>query len=176
MSEAYLGEIRMFAGDYAPKGWALCNGQLLSIDKNEALFALLGTMYGGNGQTTFALPDLQGRIPIHPSSTYQRCSTGGTETVTLTLEQLPTHTHTANANNADGAGDTPENSVWSANLITSFSDGSNSTPIKMNEQLLSSVGGNLPHENMMPTTTVSFIICLDGYFPSQFYADLTHHF
>lgn len=167
MSESYLGEIRMFAGNFAPLGWALCNGQLLSISENEALFALLGTTYGGDGQTTFALPDLQGRIPVHPSTDYARGTKAGTETVTLVLNQLPVHTHTANANTTLAGGDTPANSVWGQSPMYSFSTGSGSTPISMNGQQLSPVGGSQPHDNMMPTTTISFIISLYGLYPPQ---------
>ncbi|MGE5704362.1 MAG: phage tail protein [Clostridia bacterium] len=166
MSESYLGEIRMFAGNFAPQGWALCNGQVISISENEALFALLGTTYGGDGQTTFALPDLQGRIPVHPSTAYTRGSKGGTETVTLVQNQLPIHTHIPNVNSTVSQGDTPVNSVWgktSAQPI--YSTSGTTTP--MNAQLLSPVGGNQPHDNMMPTTTISFIISLYGVFPPQ---------
>lgn len=164
MSESYLGEIRMFAGNFAPQGWALCNGQLLSIAENEALFALLGTTYGGDGQTTFGLPDLQGRVPVHPSPQYARGAKGGTETVTLTANQLPQHTHIANANNTVATGDTPVNSVWGKTLFYMYASGATQN---MNSQLLSPVGGGQPHANMMPTTTVSFIISLYGVFPPQ---------
>lgn len=167
MSESYLGEIRMFAGNFAPNGWALCNGQLLSIAENEALFALLGTSYGGDGQTTFALPDLQGRVAVHPSTNYPRASKSGTETVTLTLNQLPAHTHVANANSAISTSSSPVNSLWGANQISSFSDGAGSTPVQMNAQLLTAVGGNQPHDNMMPSVSISFIISLYGVFPPQ---------
>jgi len=167
MSESYLGEIRMFAGNYAPQGWALCNGQLLNIAENEALFALLGTTYGGDGQTTFALPDLRGRIPVHPSSGYPRGSSGGTETVTLTLDQLAAHTHVPNANATTAVGDTTANSVWSKTARRNFSDGSGKTLVGMNAMALSPVGGGQPHDNMMPSTAISFIISLYGVFPPQ---------
>lgn len=165
MSESYLGEIRMFAGNFSPQGWALCNGQLLSIAENEALFALLGTTYGGDGQTTFALPDLQGRIPIHPSTTYPRGTKGGTETVTLTSAQMPQHTHIPKANSIQGNGNSPANSVWSNNSHKNFE--SPATCINMNSVALSAVGGNQPHDNMMPSTTISFIISLYGVYPPQ---------
>jgi len=167
MSESYLGEIRMFAGNFAPQGWAFCNGQEISIAENEALFALLGTTYGGDGQTTFALPDLQGRIPIHPSSDYPRGSKGGTENVTLTLDNLPAHTHIPLASSVVGTIDTPANGVWAASTVKEFSSGADKTPVSMNAQLLSPVGGGQPHDNMMPSTTVSFIISLYGVFPPQ---------
>lgn len=164
MSESYLGEIRMFAGNFAPQGWALCNGQLLSIAENEALFALLGTTYGGDGQTTFALPDLQGRVAIHPNTTYVRGTKGGSETVTLVTNQLPQHTHIANANSTTSTGDTPANSIWGATIQQNFGSGATQN---MSAQTIAAVGGNQPHENMMPTTTISFIISLYGIFPPQ---------
>ncbi|KKO54595.1 phage tail protein [Paenibacillus sp. DMB20] len=166
MSEAYLGEIRMFAGNYAPQGWALCNGQLLSISENETLFNLIGTTYGGDGQTTFALPDLQGRIPIHRSSDYMLGNRGGTESVFLTPAQLPEHTHVPHANGQAGPeGDTPHNSVWAPSVKRSYSDGSGKTPVSMNRHLLSPAGSGQPHDNMMPSAAISFIISLYGMYP-----------
>jgi len=167
MSESYLGEIRLFAGNFAPQGWALCNGQVLSIAENEALFALLGTTYGGDGQTTFALPNLQGRVPIHPNATYPRGGSGGVENVTLTANQLPAHTHLVNADTVLGAEDAPTNNVWSESASTIFSDGAGQTPVAMSAQVLSSVGGGQPHSNLMPSLTLSFIISLYGVFPPQ---------
>ncbi|MGM0712497.1 tail fiber protein [Brevibacillus parabrevis] len=167
MSESYLGEVRMFAGNFAPQGWALCNGQLLSIAENEALFALLGTTYGGDGQTTFALPDLQGRVPVHPNTTYARGSKSGSETVTLVSNQLPVHTHTVNAIPEYQNDDTPANNVWSKNPYLSFSVESSSALSNMNPQSVSPVGGGQPHNNMMPTTAISFIISLYGVFPPR---------
>lgn len=164
--ESYLGEIRIFAGNYAPQGWALCDGRLMSIAENEALFALLGTTYGGDGQTTFGLPDLRGRIPIHPSATHVRGSKGGTETVTLTSAQLPMHTHAAQASNSTtGNVTSPTNARWAGGQA--YSDGVNQTPVAMNSQAVSTVGGNQAHDNMMPSLTVSFIISLYGVFPPQ---------
>ncbi|MGN7360496.1 phage tail protein [Paenibacillus sp. SAF-054] len=167
MSESYLGEIRMFAGNFAPQGWALCNGQILSIAENEALFALLGTTYGGDGQTTFALPDLQGRVAVHPSSTYQRGSKGGTETVTLTQSQLASHTHIAHANTSYANAAVPQNNVWAKTPVTYFADGSSANRVNMNAQTIAPVGNGQPHDNMMPTVTISFIISLYGVFPPQ---------
>ena len=118
MSDQYLGEIRMFAGNYAPEGWAMCNGQLLMINQNEALFSLIGTTYGGDGQTTFALPDLQGRVPVHTGrnnvtgTVYPLGQKGGTETVTLVADQLPRHTHAVNAQSQAGTSSTPDNNYW----------------------------------------------------------------
>lgn len=165
MSEPYVGEIRMFGGNYAPVGWALCNGQLLSISENEALFALIGTTYGGDGQTNFALPDMSGRLPVHPAANYSLGTKGGVEKVSITSDQLPSHTHSAKASSGPGNVSSPSSSIWAAS--TSYSDGVSITPVAMNNQLISSVGGNQPHDNMMPSLTVSFIIALVGIFPSQ---------
>ncbi|GLC86990.1 phage tail protein [Lysinibacillus piscis] len=173
MSESYLGEIRMFAGNYAPQGWALCNGGLLNITEHEALFALIGTTYGGDGQTTFKLPDLQGRVPIHVSPQYSLGVVGGTETVTLTANQMPKHTHVVQATTASGDTPSPNNMLWAT--TSGYSNYSNDkdgagnplTPVVMNANASSSVGGNQPHDNMMPSVTVSFIISLYGVFPSQ---------
>ncbi|MFF2158148.1 phage tail protein [Paenibacillus chitinolyticus] len=165
MSESYLGEIRIFAGNYAPQGWALCNGQILNISENEALFALLGTTYGGDGRTTFALPDLQGRVPVHPSPSYARASKGGTETVTLTSSQLPQHTHIVNATMNAGTVDSPVNATWTSAPTNIYSNTGTTTP--MSALTVSSAGGNQPHSNMMPTLSVSFIISLYGVYPPQ---------
>lgn len=164
MSEAYIGEIRMFAGNFAPEGWALCNGQVISIAENNALFALLGTTYGGDGQTTFGLPDLQGRAPIHRSSTHPLGEKGGAETVTLSPLQMPVHTHVANANPNTAESGSPANNVWAKSTMTSFTA---SAPDKaMSPYSVQAVGGNQPHENMMPSLAISYIICLYGAYPS----------
>ncbi|PWK13485.1 phage tail protein [Tumebacillus permanentifrigoris] len=167
MSESYVGEIRMFAGNFAPAGWAFCDGSLMSISENEALFALLGTTYGGDGQTTFALPDLRGRVPIHVSSSYSLGARGGTETVTLTSNELPAHTHAANASATPGEVENPSNALWAIAPSTSYYGTASPTLVPMNSAALSSVGGNQPHDNMMPTLTLSYIISLYGIYPSQ---------
>ncbi|WP_134682956.1 phage tail protein [Brevibacillus migulae] len=167
--ESYIGEIRMFAGNFAPAGWALCNGQLLSISENEPLFMLLGTTYGGDGQTTFALPDLRGRIPIHTGqnprsgTSFALGQMGGTETVTLTTGQLPMHTHVPLAAST-GTSNSPAGSYWAGELSiysTEAPDG------QMDPALLGSTGGGQPHDNVMPYTAVNFIISLYGIYPSQ---------
>jgi microcystin-dependent protein len=167
MSEPYLGEIRMFAGNYAPEGWAFCNGQVLSIAENDALFTLLGTTYGGDGQTTFALPDLQGRIPIHNNGNYALGTKGGTETVTLAGADLAVHTHPPLASTQPGVQSTPSQNVWAAATKTIYSDGSGQIPVPMNSQLISSVGSGMPHDNVMPSLVVTFIIAMAGIFPQQ---------
>ncbi len=167
MSDQYVGEIRMFSGDYAPQGWRICDGSILSIPENEVLYTLIGNIYGGDGRSTFALPDLRGRVPIHQSPQYPLGQRAGTETVTLTVSNLPAHTHTANANNDTGKSQqaSPENAFWGLSSITNYQSGN--ADLTMNAGAVSSVGGNQPHDNIMPSTVVSFIIAMEGVFPSQ---------
>ncbi|MEK4698167.1 tail fiber protein [Solibacillus sp. FSL R7-0668] len=169
MSDCYIGEIRMFSGSYAPQGWAFCNGQTLQIAENEALFVLIGTTYGGDGMTTFSLPDLQGRVPIHQNSQYAIGSKDGTETVTLTQAQLPAHTHLLNVNNEanDSSQSSPANHVWGVSDINNYQTNVTSNLVQMNTNLITPVGGNQPHDNMMPSLAINFIIALQGIFPSQ---------
>jgi microcystin-dependent protein len=165
MSEAYLGEIRMFAGNFAPVDWALCDGSLIPIEQNEALYMLIGTTYGGDGTNTFALPDLRGRAPLHKSGTYPIGSKGGVESVTLTSDQLAAHSHAAMASTVDGTATTPENGVWATSIYASFST-AQAPSATMNTQAVAAVGGSQPHDNMMPFVAVSYIICTAGIFPS----------
>ncbi|CAH1218556.1 hypothetical protein PAECIP111893_04444 [Paenibacillus plantiphilus] len=168
MSDMYVGEIRMFTGNYAPVGWAMCNGQLLSISQNEVLYTLIGTTYGGDGRTTFALPDLQGRLPIHMNSSYPIGAKSGTESVTLLSTQMPAHTHIPNASNVEGTNANPANAVWSATTVVNVTPYAATAPnTAMNPQSIGNAGGSQPHDNMMPFLTVSFIIALQGIFPSQ---------
>src|ERR1700746_1527204 len=157
MSQPYVGEIRMFAGNYAPAGWMFCEGQLLPISEYETLFQLIGTTYGGDGQTTFALPDLRGRIPIHPdSSNFQLGHSGGTETVTLTVAQMPAHGHTALAPASGSATSSPANNTWGTAASNSpYTD--QAFNAQMNAQAIGNVGGSQPHDNFMPYVCVSFI-------------------
>lgn len=164
MSERTVGEIRIFAGNFAPDGWALCNGQLLSISENEILFSLIGTTYGGDGQSTFALPNLQGRVPIGIGNGYTLSQAGGAETVTLTMNQLPYHTHAANASSQLGNSNSPANGIWAASTINQFAAVAPNSA--MNSNILSATGGNQPHNNMMPSVALNFIIALDGLYPS----------
>ncbi|KEQ26821.1 phage tail protein [Paenibacillus tyrfis] len=169
MSESYLGEIRMFAGEYAPIGWAFCDGQLLSISENDTLFNLIGTTYGGDGLMTFALPDLRGRVPIHMeqqpgNSSYVLGQKEGVESVTLNKNQLPAHTHKAMAQSQQGTTDSPEGGYWANSTLTQFGGGTSSGT--MNPGALAQSGGGQPHDNMMPFTTVSFIISLYGTYPN----------
>lgn len=167
--EPYLGEIRMFGGNFAPAGWAFCNGQIVAISQYESLFALIGTTYGGNGQTTFALPDLRGRLPLHmgnstTGSHYVLGEQAGAEAVTLLSTQLPQHSHQAPAATSGGV-DSPTNAFWAPpSAGTAYSKSTPSTT--MAPQALSLAGGSQPHENMMPTKALSFIIALFGIYPS----------
>ena len=172
MSSPFIGEIRMFGGNFAPAGWAFCNGALIPISENDALFNLIGTTYGGDGQQTFALPDLQGRIPIHvgqgPGITqnYQLGEKAGAESVTLTTQQIPIHNHGWLASNDASNSLIPTSNVLSPPLnITPYFAGT--AGVALNAQSLQPVGGSQPHDNMMPYLCVSFIISLFGIFPSQ---------
>jgi microcystin-dependent protein len=172
MSEPFLGEIRMFGGNFAPRGWALCNGQILPIAQNTALFSLLGTTYGGNGQTTFALPNLQGRVPIHfgqgPGlSPYTLGQSSGSENVTLLTSQLPAHNHTINATQSattnDPSGAVPANEAASRTMIYGGApDGT-----VMNPSMCGTTGGNQPVPILQPYLCVNFIIALEGIYPSR---------
>jgi microcystin-dependent protein len=172
MSQPFIGEIRMFGGNFAPAGWAFCSGQLIPISENDTLFNLIGTTYGGDGQETFALPDLQGRIPIHAgqgpglSQSYQLGERAGVETVTLTTQQIPNHNHAlvASADSADSVSPAGNLLGFPPTIAPYFAA---STDSALNAQSVTPVGGSQPHENMMPFLVVSFIISLFGVFPSQ---------
>jgi len=168
MSQPYIGEIRMFAGNFAPSGWMFCSGQTLAISEYETLFVLIGTTYGGDGQETFALPDLQSRVPIHQGqgiglSNYTLAQTGGVESVTLTTNQIPAHNHIPVGSNT-AAGDNPNNSYW-ANSATAKAYAAAPPGVQMNAATLASTGGSQPHDNMIPFLCVSYIISMFGIFP-----------
>jgi len=170
MSQPYVGEIRMFAGNFAPNGWMLCQGQVLPISGNDTLFALIGTTYGGDGQSTFALPNLQSRVPIHVGSggggTYVVGQTGGEESVTLTASQMPAHSHVPQADSNAATLSDPGGAVWAASIdYAQFAPSPGATPL--NPQSLAPAGGSQPHDNMIPFLTINFIISLFGVFPSQ---------
>jgi microcystin-dependent protein len=155
----------MFAGNFAPVGWAQCDGSLVAIAENEALYTLIGTTYGGDGQNTFALPDLRGRAPLHKSTSYPIGSKGGVESVTLTSTQLAAHSHTAMASTAAGVTPTPTGGVWATSTYPSFST-AQAPAARMNAQAVAAVGGSQPHDNMMPFVALSYIICTAGIYPS----------
>jgi microcystin-dependent protein len=165
MSEPFIGEIRVFGGNFVPNGWAFCDGQLLAISQNTALFELIGTTYGGDGQTTFGLPDLRGRIPMHQGGGMTLAQSGGAEQVTLTTAQLPAHSHAIAATAADGTSADPTNNVWAESDARTFSTAAPDTA--MDASALAAAGGGQPHPNLMPFVGVSFIISLFGIFPSQ---------
>jgi microcystin-dependent protein len=166
MAQPYVGEIRMFAGNFAPAGWMFCEGQLLPISENETLFQLIGTTYGGDGESTFALPDLRGRIPIHQGNSFTLAETGGAEEITLTVNQIPAHTHPMLASADPATVPNPQNNVLAATATaTPYFNITPATPLS--PQSISSVGGSQPHNNFQPYLCVDFIISLFGIFPSQ---------
>ena len=165
MAQPYVGEIRMFAGNFAPAGWMFCEGQLLPISENETLFQLIGTTYGGDGQSTFALPDLRGRIPIHQGNGFILAETGGAEEITLTVNQIPTHSHPWLASSAAAGSKLPSGGV-PALAQGDFYSTSTSANFNMSPQAISSTGGSQPHTNFQPYLCVDFIISLFGIFPS----------
>jgi len=177
MADQFVAEIRMVPFNFAPKGWAFCNGQLLPISQNTALFSLLGTTYGGDGLSTFALPNLQGSVPMHPGqgpglSLHDLGETGGSETVTLLQTEMPAHSHPPACLNGS-AGDSTSPLLWAKtagasrqqpppNYATSIG-----TPVPMNPQSITPAGGNLPHNNLSPYLAVNFVIALQGIFPAR---------
>jgi microcystin-dependent protein len=165
MAQPYVGEIRMFGGNFAPAGWMFCEGQLLPISENETLFQLIGTTYGGDGQSTFALPDLRGRIPIHQGNGFILAETGGAEEVTLTINQIPSHNHTVLASSGQASGSDPSSALY-AKPDKSLYRPEGGTMAAMAPQAISPVGGSQPHTNMQPYLCVDFIISLFGIFPS----------
>ena len=166
MAQPYVGEIRMFAGNFAPAGWMFCEGQLLAISEYETLFNLIGTTYGGDGQSTFALPDLQGRLPVHQGNGFVLAESAGVEEVTLTVQQIPPHTPPQVASSAIGNSAHPEGAVLAESSVVSlYQSGTPSTA--MAAQAITSTGGSQPHTNLQPYLCVDFIISLFGIFPSQ---------
>lgn len=166
--EPFIGQIIMFAGSFAPRGWALCDGQLLPISSNSALFSILGTTYGGDGKTTFALPDLRGRVPLHPGqgpglSRRTLGQKGGEESVTLTVHQIPSHNHAVNASDTTGNVRQPTDALLAqdANYTNARGD------VVMNASMIGNTGGSQSHDNMQPYLGVNFIIALVGLFPSR---------
>src|SRR5216683_7420794 len=172
MGEPFVGEIRMFGGTFAPAGWAMCQGQAMAISENDTLFNLIGTTYGGDGQETFQLPDLQGRCPIHAgqgpgiTQNYQLGEEVGVESVTLTTNQIPIHSHAFVASTSAAASTDPTNQVIAqSSQIHMFTQ--DVTNKQMNTNALTPFGGSQPHDNMMPYLVITFIISLFGVFPSQ---------
>jgi microcystin-dependent protein len=177
MGQPYIGEIRMFAGNFAPAGWSFCSGQVLPISENPALFTLIGTTYGGDGQNTFALPDLQSRIPLHMGTnaqngiTYQLAEAAGTEQETLTIQQIPVHTHPAVGSGDTGNSNLPTDRVFAVPGVTPpvASPAPYGTDLPLSPLAPASVGpagGSQPHENCQPYLVINFIISMFGVFPS----------
>jgi len=167
MAQPYVGEIRMFAGNFAPAGWMLCSGQLLPISEFETLFNLIGTTYGGDGQSTFALPNLQSRVPIHFGNGFTLAETGGVETVTLTTNQIPAHSHAFACSTSPAGSKTPVNQVAAlAQAATITTYGTDAPLVQLNGQASGSTGGSQPHDNIQPYGTLNYIISLFGIFPS----------
>lgn len=163
MTEPFLSEVKIVSFNFAPRGWALCNGQLLPINQNQALFSLLGTTYGGNGQTTFALPNLQGRVPIHIGNGHIQGEVSGEENHTVTISEMPAHSHLVSASNVDPTQGSPTGNIW-ANGSGAYSNTPNSA---MNPASISNAGGSQPHTNLQPFLVLNFIIALQGIFPSR---------
>lgn len=164
MAEPFMGEIRLMSFVYAPQGWALCNGQFLAINQNQALFSLLGTTYGGNGQTTFALPDLRGRVPIHVGSGHTLGEVGGEQAHTLSVAEMPTHNHLVNASNSTTGGTATPNGNYLGGGNNAYSAGGPLTSLQPGT--VTGTGGSQAHLNMQPFLVVSFCIALQGIFPS----------
>ena len=167
MAQPYIGELRMFAGNFAPDGWLFCEGQLLPISENEALFQLIGTTYGGDGESTFALPDLRGRIPLHQGDGFILAESGGVEEITLSVNQIPTHSHPFLASADTATGNNPANSVLAATTgATTLAYGTDAPLTTLHPTTFSPAGGSQPHTNFQPYLCINFIISLFGIFPS----------
>lgn len=164
MSEPFLGEVKIISWNFPPKGWTFCNGQLLPINQNQALFSILGTTYGGNGQTTFALPNLQGRSPVHVGDGIVLGEVGGETAHTLNISEMPAHNHAPVGSTAAASSPSIAGKLWTSNNANPFDPNFNTS---MNPATVLAVGGSQPHENMSPYLVLNFIIALQGIFPSQ---------
>lgn len=171
MSNPFVGEIRIFAGNFAPQGWAICDGSILSIAESEVLFVLIGTTYGGDGQTTFALPDLRSRVPIHQGSGHVIGERSGSESVTLTTAQLPAHSHAAQSSSAHGNSSSPAGALWATDgtgvAAPYRTPASGGTAVALHPATVGNSPGGQPHENRQPVQALNYIISLFGIFPSQ---------
>lgn len=171
MAQPFIGEIRMFAGNFAPAGWAFCDGQLMPISQNDAMFVLIGTTYGGDGESTFALPNLQSRVPMHFGTgpdgvTYQIAETGGVESVTLSVQQIPSHNHVLIGSTAAATTGDPTSKVFAQSAQVAYLIEAD-PEVQFSNNAVSPVGGNQPHENCQPFLCINYIISLFGLFPQQ---------
>jgi microcystin-dependent protein len=166
MGTPFLGEIKIISWNFPPKGWAFCNGQFLPINQNQALFSLFGTMYGGNGQTTFALPDFRGKVPVHVGDGFTQGEVGGSSAVTISSQTMAQHLHFVNVTNNDATSPNPASDVIiSKSVAQSYGPGSNLSP--MAATTIGNAGGSQPHENRQPFLVLNFIVALQGVFPSR---------
>ena len=165
MGQPFLGEVKLISWNFPPKGWAFCNGQLLPINQNQALFSILGTMYGGNGQTTFALPDLRGRAAIHQGPAFNIGQNGGEEFHTLVTGEMPSHNHIVKASDTQGDKNTLQGDILAREVGVPY--GAFGSTTNLNPTTVTNVGGSQPHENRQPFLVVNFVIALQGIFPSR---------
>jgi microcystin-dependent protein len=164
MGTPFMGEIKIVGFNYPPKGWAECNGQFMPINQNQALFSLFGTMYGGNGQTTFALPDFRGRVPIHVGAGFIQGQAGGQEFHTVTQSEMPAHNHFVQATGTQSSTNLPQGNLLASSNAAQYNTGANTT---LHPSSVTNVGGSQPHENRQPFLVLNFIVALQGVFPSQ---------
>ena len=165
MSEPFLAEVRIVGFNFAPRGWAFCDGQILPINQNQSLYSLLGTTYGGDGRTSFALPDMRGRTPIHVGDGHTEGEKSGEETHTLSKAEMPAHNHKVKANSTAATANTPVSNVFATSTSTVYEAANNLT--SLSDLSVSTVGGSQAHDNMMPFITLNFCIALQGLFPSR---------
>jgi len=165
MSEPFLGELKIISWNFPPKGWAFCNGQLMPINQNQALFSILGTTYGGDGRQTFGLPNLQGRTPMHVGNGLSLGELGGESAHTLNISELPTHTHAANASSSTSNSASPAGNFWGNAGLASYNSAAPNNALS--PSALAATGGNQPHDNMQPYLVLNVIIALQGIFPTQ---------